>query len=516
MKNIKDIASGGKFVQWESLAGPIDENFAELNKSKLSKDELAQTTGSSTTIPMSQDAITEALAGLLPNQRADKTPYISVVINDGDSGQNWETFNRTLAEIASMPDPMPYNGDIRYFISEGLRVDVTNRIFDSSEGASRRLTQVVTGNVRLDDQFDLALNGDADQSFWRIYKEGAWSKWKAVNSGGESDRIYFTSLDVTAIDNGATVSLDEAGELGNIQLALESKKTIISSAGVLAASVSYRRPSLIVSMSYVIGSELRILSTVTPKTGGGTWAVITKDMSTQSDIISVQGLSDIISSGTASKEDIERIFGTSDFDELSAKLLGKIIVDQNTGYADPYMASVLGNSMLGVITIARAGIKSTAPNYRSYIGISYAAGSFSKCSAEKVVTIEDAPSDNNIYGRKDGKWEPISKVYNELYRIPGRLSSISESTEAPELTSVLGPAQDLIGALSSGRPIASQQESDGVNEIFCYIPIGYRYNVDNNTCSFSYIIGTELYAFDIDLSDGYGDITNFKKKDLTA
>lgn len=244
-----------------------------------SNNELAQTTGSSTTTAMSQDAVTKILAGLLPNQRADNTPYISVAINDGDSGQNWETFNRKLDEIASMPDPMPYNGDIRYFISEGLRVDVTNRIFDSSEGASRRLTQVVTGNVRLDERLDLALAGDIDQSFWRIYKEGAWSKWSAVNSGGESDRIYFTSLDVTAIDNGATVSLDEAGELGNIQLALESKKTIISSAGVLAASVSYRRPSLIVSMSYVIGSELRMLSTATPKTGGGTWSVKSQDLS---------------------------------------------------------------------------------------------------------------------------------------------------------------------------------------------------------------------------------------------
>lgn len=202
MKNIKDIASGGKFVQWESLAGPIDENFAELNKSKLSKDELAQTTGSSTTIPMNQDAVTKALAGLLPDQRADNTPYISVAINDGDSGQNWETFNRNLDEIASMHDPMPYNGDIRYFISEGLRVDVTNRIFDSSEGASRRLTQVVTGNVRLDERLDLALAGDIDQSFWRIYKEGAWSEWKSVNSGGGSgnvDVVQETGSSMTAV-----------------------------------------------------------------------------------------------------------------------------------------------------------------------------------------------------------------------------------------------------------------------------------------------------------------------------
>ena len=164
----------------ESLQDNFTSELAELENKKLSISDLAQSTGSSTTTAMSQDAVSKILAGLLPDQRADNTPYISVAINDGDSGQNWETFNRKLDEIASMSDPMPYNGDIRYFISEGLRVDVTNRIFDSSEGASRRLTQVVTGNVRLDERLDLALAGDIDQSFWRIYKEGAWSEWKAV------------------------------------------------------------------------------------------------------------------------------------------------------------------------------------------------------------------------------------------------------------------------------------------------------------------------------------------------
>ena len=240
MKNIKDIASGGKFVQWQELAEPIDENFAELNDGKLSKSELAQTTGSSTTIPMNQDAVTKALAGLLPNQRADNTPYISVVINDGDSGQNWETFNRKLDEIASMPDPMPYNGDIRYFISEGLRVDVTNRIFDSSEGASRRLTQVVTGNVRLDDRLDLALAGDIDQSFWRIYKEGAWSEWKAVNAGGgsggtvEGDGVYVSTLNLKTISGTANASQKE--EVHRIIDAIEKGEVVIYKDG---ASTGY-------------------------------------------------------------------------------------------------------------------------------------------------------------------------------------------------------------------------------------------------------------------------------------
>jgi hypothetical protein len=273
-----------------------------------SNEELAQNTGSSTATAMSQDAVTKALAGLLPNQRADNTPYISIAINDGDSGQNWETFNRKLDEIASMPDPMPYNGDIRYFISEGLRVDVTNRIFDSSEGASRRLTQVVTGNVRLDERLDLALAGDIDQSFWRIYKEGAWSEWKSVNSGGGSgnvdvvqetgssmtavmsqaavtnefkkrDNFYFTTLDVTYIDDGSSVSDAEANELANIQMALASQKTIISPAGVLAAFVIYRNTLYIARISYMIGQELYVLSTTTPKGGGGTWSVKSQDLS---------------------------------------------------------------------------------------------------------------------------------------------------------------------------------------------------------------------------------------------
>lgn len=195
----------------------VDGKLTELDNKKLNVSDLAQSTGTNTKTAMSQDAITEALAGLLPNQRADKTPYISVVINDGDSGQNWETFNRTLAEIASMPDPMPYNGDIRYFISEGLRVDVTNRIFDSSEGASRRLTQVVTGNVRLDDRLDIALNGDIDQSFWRIYKDGAWSEWKSVNSGGGSgnvDVVQETGSSTTAVMSQAAVT-NEVNQIEN-------------------------------------------------------------------------------------------------------------------------------------------------------------------------------------------------------------------------------------------------------------------------------------------------------------
>lgn len=269
---------------------------------------VAQNTGSGTTAVMSQDAVTKALAGLLPNQRADNTPYISVTINDGDSGQNWETFNRKLDEVASMPDPMPYNGAIRYFISEGLRVDVTNRIFDSSEGASRRLTQVVTGNIRLDERLDLALNGDADQSFWRIYKEGAWSEWKAVNAGGGSgnvdvvqetgssttavmsqnavtnefkkrDNLYFTTLDVVSIDDGANVSAEEFDEIIRIQDAIKSQKTIISSVGILAASVGYRRPVYKVSISYIIGNELRMMTALTPLLGGGTWSVKSQDLS---------------------------------------------------------------------------------------------------------------------------------------------------------------------------------------------------------------------------------------------
>lgn len=88
MKKITDIAKTTK-VQWESLAGPIDDNFDELNNGKLSKDELAQTTGSSTTTAMSQAAVTNEVnqiednmfrrgsGGYLPWQA--NQPY-----NDGD------------------------------------------------------------------------------------------------------------------------------------------------------------------------------------------------------------------------------------------------------------------------------------------------------------------------------------------------------------------------------------------------------------------------------------------------
>ena len=325
-----------------------------------------------------------------------------------------------------------------------------------------------------------------------------------------SNSRYFTSLDVTAIDNGATVSLDEAGELGNIQLALESKKTIISSVGVLAASVIYRYPSLIAHISYVVGSELRILSTGTPKPGGGTWTVITKDMSTQSDIISVEGLSDIISSGTASKEDIERIFGTSDFDELSAKLSGKIIIDQKTTYAYPYIASVFGGSTLGVITIAMAGIKSTAPNYRPYIGIAYAVGSFSKCSIGKVVTIEDAPSDNTAYERQDGKWVKRS------YYTDGNLGLIKSTGDYDKLDSALGDHDLFMNAVASGLRIFSNDfsASDGVYKT--NTEIMYQKRDDLNLLELSWIINGIMTIMAVDVSDDWGDILEFKQTDLNS
>lgn len=781
----------------QGYVADVNAQVEELERTKLSISDLAQETGASTKTAMSQDAVTKALAGLLPNQRADNTPYISVAINDGDSGQNWETFNRTLDELASMPDPMPYNGDIRYFISEGLRVDVTNRIFDSSEGASRRLTQVVTGNVRLDERLDLALAGDIDQSFWRIYKEGAWSEWKSVNSEGGSgnvdvvqetgssmtavmsqnavtnefkkrDNFYFTTLDVVSIDDGANVSAEEFEEIIKIQDAIKSQKTIISSIGILASSVVYRRPSYKVSISYIIGNELRMMTALTTLLGVGTWSVKSQDLSNlanngynvliHGEYAHGEGVSSKLAYGGGTiPTDVQQIMtewytsstgyaiaygpgshvegqdclATGNYahaegiktlaanDGAHAEGTGanaagiyahaegqnttayasachaeggmcvcngnyghvegfRCTVENTAGHAEGYItycranyghvegrqtnsigpcahAEGYGNKIDRSITITSisnveghtsyfkadnisdlkvgacfiidyipyvvtdiadgniyvnrwiefkkqkydiiimygvaygnnahsegelgsavgknahvSGVSCIAFNdnevacghynysfwsddnakrtlYSIGIGDSetnrknayelkengdlyiYGVGGYTgKNSSEaktiqKVITeqqqgsgLNDAPSDNNIYGRKNGKWEPISKVYNELYRIPGRLSSISESMEAPELTSVLGPAQDLIGALSSGRPIASQQEPDGVNEIFCYIPISYRYNVDNNTCSFSYIIGTELYAFDIDLSDGYGNITNFKKKDLTA
>lgn len=61
MKKIIDIATGNKFVQWETLAQPIDDNFAELDETKLDKTSVSQSTGASTGTVMSQKAVTDAL-----------------------------------------------------------------------------------------------------------------------------------------------------------------------------------------------------------------------------------------------------------------------------------------------------------------------------------------------------------------------------------------------------------------------------------------------------------------------
>lgn len=64
MKNIKEIASGDKYVPWETLAGSIDDNFTELNSGKVNTSSISQSTGSSSTAVMSQKAITDKLTEL--------------------------------------------------------------------------------------------------------------------------------------------------------------------------------------------------------------------------------------------------------------------------------------------------------------------------------------------------------------------------------------------------------------------------------------------------------------------
>lgn len=128
-------------------------------------------------------------------------------------------------------------------------------------------------------------SSEYDPGEWGVTTIDAQSKKRdsvlqnAIDELGGKTRFYFTTLDVVSIDDGANVSAEEFEEIIKIQDAIKNQKTIISSVGILASSVVYRRPLYTASISYIIGNELRMMTAKTPLNGGGTWAVKSQDLS---------------------------------------------------------------------------------------------------------------------------------------------------------------------------------------------------------------------------------------------
>lgn len=271
--------------------GDMLVNIVNEVEKKLSKDSLAQGTGSSTSTAMSQDAVSKelgkrkeyeeytrkALTGQEETATANDYPFVRIDIENSD-GSGWNTLNEKLNDINTIATPK-YNGWVRYFLS-GQAIDVVNRVLFFG---NKTTSQVATGPLVISNG-KLAYSGDVDKSFARIYKGSSWSPWAPVNSGdpGISSSFYKTPLDLEAVDEGSPLSSSDMEKILLMQAALNEGQTVISSVGVLNASIVYRRPSYIINISYIKGSEMRILSATAP-TAGGTWHAQNIDLSTESE-----------------------------------------------------------------------------------------------------------------------------------------------------------------------------------------------------------------------------------------
>lgn len=480
MKNIKDIASGNKFVQWESLAGPIDENFAELNEYKLSKNGLAQTTGNSTTNAMSQGAVTKelekrkeyeeytrkALTGQAETATANDYPFVRIDIENSD-GSGWNTLNEKLNDINTIATPK-YNGWVRYFLS-GQAIDVVNRVLFFG---NKTTSQVATGPLVISNG-KLAYSGDADKSFARIYKGSSWSPWAPVNSGdpGISSSFYKTPLDLEAVDEGSPLSSSDMEKILLMQDALNKGQTVISSVGVLNASIVFRRPSYIINISYIKGNEMRILSATAPREGG-TWHAQNIDLSS-------------ISSGGGSV-DIVQTTGSSTSSVMSQKAVTDALnKKQDTLVSGTNIKTINGQPIVGPGNIEISGTGGG---------------------------IADAPDTSNYsYNRVKGNWVA------DTYYIPGNLGSITEyNYYNADLNTILGDKSAFITAMNTSVPIAARIYSEDSVTYDSYIRLNYKRNKSAGDLEISWIIGSILKIITIPYVEGsWGNISSYKEYDFS-
>lgn len=449
-KKFAELQAAADIIKNETAEGAntatrVGGTIRDIVDKMQSNNELAQTTGSSTTTAMSQDAVTKellkrkeyeeytrrALTGQEEAATANYYPFVRIEI-ENSNGSGWNTLNDKLSDINTIATPK-YNGWIRYFLS-GQAIDVVNRVLLF---VNKTTSQVATGPLVISNG-KLAYSGDVDKSFARIYKGGSWSPWAPVNSGdpGISSSFYKTSLDLEAVDEGSPLSSSDMEKILLIQDALNTGKTIISSVGVLNASIVYRRPSYIINISYIKGSEMRILSATAPRYGG-TWHAQNIDLANQSggegiddapsdgkvygrkdaswselnEVITIEGLLDLVDAGTVTSENLNTIFGVSTYSGISAKIKDKILLAKSDFTPSAVVTSACTGSEDDSIIMLTSVIMGNA----FYFTLNFNNDILSRSSIKVTQLVEDAPSNGKQYVRKDGDWVEARAVSTTLY-----------------------------------------------------------------------------------------------------
>lgn len=317
--------------------------------------------------------------------------------------------------------------------------------------------------------------------------------------------IYHTSLAIKDISNESAITEDNITEILNIMNAMEENKTIISSVGAIYPNITYKRPSYIIDLSYINGSNLIILRGVSPKNGGGSWSMTTIDLNSIStgessiNIVQETGSSstDVMSQNAVTNQ-ITKIEQRCDKIEDNATDLNDIIVSfkteidtnintldnkkQNTLVSGTNIKTINGNSILGSGNIEISG---------SGEGIS------------------DAPDvSNSSYDRVNGNWK-LNKYY-----IPGDISHI----QGHNLNDVLGDYNTLVQMAQANVTIIAKYTTENSNLKYYYLGtiLNYKFNQNDGSFEFGYIIDKKFISFSVSTQNSsWGYISNYKEQDLS-
>lgn len=482
MKKIKDIASGDKYVPWETLAGSIDDNFTELNNGKLDKNSVAQNTGTSTTAVMSQKAVTDALE--LSGGTPVYTNYLTCSTAASAANKTVNILGFTVNNKVRLLIKMTYATTVDANLAISAPTTVTKPLYYNGKRAGASNTWKA-GAV-----LDIYYDGTNFQATDFISQGGSGGSDKTVHVWSTGD-LYLSDLDPVATEEDQdTVEIENILGLKPKQLydyALESTVIIhdtpfaqegsVTKFGCVALNYSLcdlggkgsveENPGITesdyIELTYAIGPKVYNyklwFNKVENLYTGITDAHVTN---LESGICLINGLSANISNTqeTVTKEDVESWFGSSNWRDIYYRIKGKVLADYSEGegmvgnYIMPLTYLINGDSFSesgGVFLILVTQHTAVAS-----VQLTFKNGEFSVGSALSSALVLDAPSNGKSYMRKNGDWVEYTAGVNL-----STIMAYSEEDYSNHKSEILSEYDRIVSLLKNNNRVISQISIDG-------------------------------------------------------
>lgn len=448
MKNITEIASGDKYVPWEELSTAMDDNFKELNEGKLSKGELAQTTGSSTTAAMSQDSVTKELIkkqDTLVSGVSIKTingqsilGVGNIILSGGTGGtvillkKGTETSYNTTTTTTATGGELYYNsstvkiyyrvGGVNYtdWNVEGFytRADVCDPNGTPNTGAFYLVEDQLSifNGTKMVAVFNGAkihyLNG-----IGTIVSGSGIDRLKSALNGVSAfcdavegqDTIFYDllygcvvvlSAQITGIyDTNKTVQV--AGYIQHynsdtLGLVFHGTFAVNKTAGEVLSVDSWKRENIATGISDAPSDY----KTYGRKNGG--WEEIKDKVFITNNFFRLINTADS-ESRSLTPEELNSIFGDNTYTGILDILKDKSVIDVSLYIGTNHLSYTFGGNENSGTIVFLAIIEKTAVN----ITIGFSNNEISSTSINSSSLIEDAPSDGKKYVRQNGGWVAI-------------------------------------------------------------------------------------------------------------